>query len=133
MLMYIYACMLGVLEQRAIEPSLGGSTRVALVVALGQIVGRKEGGGVGRALGEEVVAAMSVILMPARGEEPELTSAALQVEHRVHMYMYIYVYVYVYVYVFVMLSPTSAIRTFTFTFFTFAYLYAESHIRNPNA
>ena len=107
MFMYVYACMHGVLEQRAIEPSLGGSTRVALVVALGQIVGRKEGGGVGSALGEEVVAAMSVILMPARGEEAELKSVALQVEHRVHMYIciciYIYTYIYIYVYIFVCL------------------------------
>ena len=111
MFMYIYACMHGVLKQRAIEPSLGGSTRVALVVALGQIVGRKEGGCVGSALGEEVVAAMSVILMPARGEEPELKSVALQVEHRVHMYIciciciciYIYTYIYICIDIFVCL------------------------------
>jgi len=68
------------LARLALEPAIGGDARLAVVLSLGQVLGRKEGGGVGssNAAAQASVSALSHILMPSRNEDAALKSAALQ-------------------------------------------------------
>ena len=69
------------ISRLATELSLGTEARLSMVGALGQVLGRKEGGGVASsaAVAAGAIGAMSLILMPFRAEDGALKSAALQV------------------------------------------------------
>lgn len=68
------------LARLASEQSLGADARLAVVGALGKILDRKVGGGVGSSgdTAEATIGALSLILMPSRKEDQALMSAALQ-------------------------------------------------------
>jgi hypothetical protein len=69
------------LARLSVDSSLAAEARVAMVGALGQVMARKGASGVGTnaAVAEEAVGAMALLLMPSRGEDSALRSAALQV------------------------------------------------------